>query len=196
MIESLFKEPPQSRPTPIEAMLSTNTVRTDYIPAVEGMDDEHRACGTAVIRKKALRYESDDFFEGMFDYCDGNQGVARYQSSSLPHSVKVLASNLENPLTNVHRLAGRRPLTSAEKKAVAAQKLEVEKGAKCTSTPAFIDSAVYLLEAVAPDGFTVRLSSYKTPGCAGHLATIYVLDILRKKDVIRTFQLSQSHGAL
>jgi hypothetical protein len=198
LLASLFSKPPQSRVSPIEATLSKTTLGPDYIPGVEGMDDEHRPCGTVAHKKTnpALRYQSEDFFEAVLDYCDPNEGVALYQSSAVPHSVKVLAFTLEVTLTNLRSVSGTRPMSSAEKREVTRQKQEMEKADQCTTKPAFLDSALRLLEANAGDGLTIRLSFYRTPGCSGHLATVYVLDVLRGKDVIRTFQTSQTQGVL
>jgi|SRR5688572_5443904 len=198
LLTPLSSHAPQSRPTPAEAMLSKTTISSDYIPAVEGLDDEHRACGSAQPRKKnaSLQYQSEDFFDAVFDYCDPNDGVALYRSSGLSYSVKVLAYTPEIALSNVRQVTGRRPVTSAEKQQIAKQKQEMARTGPCTTTPVFIDSAVRLLEAEAGNRISVRLSSYKTPGCSGHLATVYILDILRGQDVIRTFQTSHSHGPL
>jgi hypothetical protein len=159
LLTSLMNQSAQSRLTPVEAALSRTTIPPDYIPGVEGLDDEHRACGTAAPKK-------------------------------------VVAFPPEFALTSVRTVTGRRPVASAEKQEIAKQKQEMERTGPCTTTPVFIDSAVRLLEANAGDGLTVRLSSYKNPGCFGHLATIYILDILHGKDLIRTFQASQSHGPL
>jgi hypothetical protein len=59
-----------------------------------------------------------------------------------------------------------------------------------------VDSAARLVEATIGRGMTLRLSSYKTPGCGGHLTTIYILDILRGQEVVQTFKTSQNHGPL
>jgi len=42
----------------------------------------------------------------------------------------------------------------------------------------------------------LRLSSYKNPGCAGHLSTIYLIDILRGNTVLTSLQLVQNQGVL
>lgn len=187
-----------SRTNRVEATLSRMTIPPDYIPGVEGLDDDHRACGTTGPRKKnpEYQYQSDDFFDAAFDYCDPNDGVALYRSSGSSQSSKVLAFTPEIALTDIRMVTGPRLVTAAEKKEITKQKEEMKRTGPCTTTPAFIDSAVRLMEAAAGDRLTVRLSSYKTPGCSGHLATIYVLDVLRGKDLIRTFQISQSHGPL
>ena len=87
-------------------------------------------------------------------------------------------------------------MTPAEEQEISRQKSELQKEGECSTTPAFADSAVRLVEAATASGFTLRLSAYKTPGCAGHLATIYILYVLRGQDLIQTFQTSQNHGPL
>jgi hypothetical protein len=198
LLMALMNQSAQSRLTPVEAALSRTTIPPDYIPGVEGLDDEHRACGTAAPKKKdpSVQYQSEDFFDAAFDHCGPNDGVAMYRSSASPYSVKVVAFPPEFALTSGRTVTGRRPVTSAEKQEIAKQKQEMERTGPCTTTPVFVDSAVRLMEANAGDGLTVRLSSYKNPGCFGHLATIYILDILHGKDLIRTFKTSQSHGPL
>jgi hypothetical protein len=41
-----------------------------------------------------------------------------------------------------------------------------------------------------------RLSSYINPGCTGHLARIYILDLLQNGDLVRTLEIFQYKGAL
>jgi len=59
-----------------------------------------------------------------------------------------------------------------------------------------MDSATRLFQANFDNRFSVRLSAYKTPGCTGHLSTIYLLDVLRGQELLRTFPVSQNHGTL
>ena len=186
------------RTPPTEAALASATVNFDYIPRLEGMDRDHLACGPGAPRKKnaIFRYLSEDFFDAVFDYCDDNDDVSLYRSSPLSYSVKVLAFSSEVDLINTRLVSGPRPVTPAEEQEISRQKIELRKGGECSTTPAFADSAVRLLEAATASGFTLRLSAYKTPGCAGHLATIYILDVLRGQDLIQTFQTSQNHGPL
>jgi hypothetical protein len=183
---------------PTQATIISPTVRFDYIPRVEGMDDQHLTCGPTEPRKRnpAFRYLSEDFFDAIFDYCDGNDDVALYRSSPLPYSVKVLAFTSEADLIDARLVSGSRPVTPAEEQEIARQRRDLQNEGECTTTPAFVDSSQRVLEAETGRGLTLRLSSYKTPGCAGHLATIYVLDVLQGQDVIQTFQISQSHGPL
>ena len=183
---------------PTQATLTSATVRFDYIPRLEGMDDDHLTCGPSVPRKKnvAFRYLSEDFFDAAFDYCDDNDDVSLYRSSPLPYSVKVLAFAAETDLIDTRLVSSARPVTPAEEDDIVRQKRDLQREGECTTTPAFVDSAKRLVEGATAGGLTLRLSSYKTPGCGGHLSTIYILDVLRKEDLLRSFQISQSHGPL
>ena len=194
----LSGDPAVLKAPPSEATLASRTVKFDYIPRLEGMDDQHVTCGPAEPRKKnsAFRYLTEDFFDAIFDYCDGNDDVALYRSSPLSYSVKVLAFTSEPDLIDTRLVSGVRPVTPAEELDIARQKSDLKKEGECPTTPAFVDSAERLVEAATGRGLTLRLSSYKTPGCAGHLTTIYILDVLRGQEVVQTFQISQSHSPL
>jgi hypothetical protein len=186
------------RTPPTAATLASPTVKFDYIPRLEGMDNQHLTCGPTEPRKKnpAFRYLTEDFFDATVDYCDGNDDVALYRSSSLSYSVKVLAFTSETDLIDTRLVSGARPVTPAEELEIGRQRSNLQKEGECATTPAFVDSAERLVEAATGRGLILRLSSYKTPGCAGHLTTIYILDVLRGQEVVQTFQISQSHGPL
>jgi hypothetical protein len=174
-------------------------VQPAYIPAIEAMDDQHDACGSLQPRKLdiALEYLSDEFFDSMIDHCETNEDVAVYRGAPSAFSYMVLGFPVGTPLTNIRIVEGPRPMSPAEEQQVAGQKAETAKIAtECTTEPAYLDSAARLLETGIGDGRTLRLSSYKTPGCAGHLATIYIVDIMRGARVLTTFQLIQNQGLL
>jgi hypothetical protein len=194
----LSRESAALKTPPTEATLASPTVKFDYIPRLEGMDDEHLTCGPAEPRKKnsAFRYLTEDFFDASFDYCDGNDDVALYRSSPVPYSVKVLAFTSEAGLIDTRLVSGVRPVTPTEEQEIARQKRDLQKEGECTTTPAFLDSAQRVVEAATEKGLSLRLSSYRTPGCAGHLTTIYILDVLRGQELVQTFQISHSHGPL
>jgi len=179
-----------------EAELVSSEVRPSYIPGIEGMDIQHAPCG-AEFREKhdsTIVYLSEDFFNASFDYCDPNKGVAMYRATPVPFSVRVLAFPTEIRIVEPRSLTGTRTATKEELAEVARQKAEPAQG--CTTTRTFMDSATRLFQANFDNRFSVRLSSYKSPGCTGHLSTIYLLDVLRGQEVLRTFPVSQSHGPL
>jgi hypothetical protein len=70
-----------------------------------------------------------------------------------------------------------RPLTAAERVEIERERKPVRNNAECTTEPKFLDSARVMLTAVAKPNATIRLSRFETPGCAGHLVAIYVLDV-------------------
>src|SRR5262245_12889383 len=170
-----------------------------YIPAIEGMDDQHDPCGPLPAKALDLSFEylSDEFFNGMIDYCETNEDVATYHSEPSQFSYTVLAFSSDVVFDNVRLVEGPRPMTDAERQRAEEEKRQTEKIAKdCTTVPTYIDSAALFLEAGLANGITLRLSSYKNPGCAGHLATIYLIDLIRGNTVLTTFQLVQNQGVL
>ena len=182
----------------VQATLSQAVATSGYIPAVEGMDDEHSPCGSGDIKKKekGFQYLSDDLFQSMFDYCDSANRVRIYRGTASRNSVMVLGF-ASVQLTDVRAASGQRPLTAKERDEVRAQKARLARVTDCTTTPAFLDSAKRMLEAtVVGRGLKVRLSSYETPGCLGHLVTIYLLDILRGDDVVQTLVMYRNRGVL
>jgi hypothetical protein len=177
----------------------SETMQPAYIPAIEGMDDQHDACGPLPTRALDLSFEylSDEFFDGMIDYCETNEDVAVYHTSPSQFSFTVLAFGPEVASDDVRLVEGPRPMTAAEEQRTAAEKQQGEKIAgACTTVPAYVDSAARYLEAGLGNGVALRLSAYKNPGCTGHLSTIYLIDILRSNNVLTTFQLIQNHGVL
>jgi hypothetical protein len=182
-----------------KAALVSETMPPAYIPAVEGMDDQHDPCGSLATKSLDLSFEylSDEFFDGMIDYCETNEEVAIYRISPSQFSYTVLGFNSDIALDNVRVVEGPRPMSAAEEQQAAEVKRQTEKVvADCTTVPAYIDSAARFLEVGIGNGLTLRLSSYKNPGCAGHLSTIYLIDIIRANAVITTFHFVQNHGVL
>lgn len=90
-----------------------------------------------------------------------------------------------------------RPLTAAERKQVSADRNAIPKDLECTTVPRFLDDAKVILTAnVANTKLSLRLSKYSTPGCAGHLADIYVLDVLAPGEEPRRFEFRHYQGVL
>jgi hypothetical protein len=184
---------------PSKSPLFSERMQPAYIPAIEGMDDQHDPCGPIPAKALDLSFEylSDEFFNGMIDYCETNEDVAVYHTEPSQFSYTVLAFNSDVVFDNVRGVEGTRPMTDAERQRTEEEKRQTEKIAKdCTTVPTYIDSAALFLEAGLANGITLRLSSYKNPGCAGHLATIYLIDLIRGNTVLTTFQLVQNQGVL
>lgn len=90
-----------------------------------------------------------------------------------------------------------RPVSSRERSEIAAQKRKLPKNVTCTTVPQWLDTAKILLTArVANSNTTIRLSSYDNPGCAGHLSTIYVLDVMTAGREPRRFEFRHYQGIL
>lgn len=91
-----------------------------------------------------------------------------------------------------------RPLTARERAAVDAEKKSAPADAsQCTTVPQYLDSAMVWLTARLADSQTrIRLSHYATPGCAGHLSDIYVLDVIVPGDEPRRFEFHHYQGVL
>jgi hypothetical protein len=189
---------PARASTPIqsfEAEFVSAKVGPSYIPGVEGMEIQHAPCGPAEFRKKhdpSIVYLSEDFFNASFDHCDPNEGVAVYRTNPVPFSVKVMAFPEGIRIVEPRLLTGTRPLSRVEQAEVARQKAEPARG--CTTARAFMDAATRVFQGNLDSRFSVRLSAYKTPGCTGSLSTVYLLDVFRGQELLRTFQASQNHG--
>ena len=90
-----------------------------------------------------------------------------------------------------------RPMTEAERKAVATEKAAAPPERECSTVPQYLDAASMLLTArVAFSKLIIRLSHYATPGCAGHLADIYVLDVIAPDEELRRFEFRHYQGVL
>ena len=90
-----------------------------------------------------------------------------------------------------------RPVSSRERDEIAAEKRKLPRDVKCTTVPRWIDAAKILLTAgIASSKTTIRLSSYETPGCLGHLATIYILDVITPGREPRRFEFRHQQGVL
>ncbi len=180
-----------------------DVVKSIYIPGVEGMDESHEPCGLGEINHEDPAHEliSGDFFRTFSDHCESNDGVAVYRTTGSNYSVMVIgvagSVSLVSHKVIVDKLL--RPLTPSEKDEIDRQKAESAKTGQreCSSNPSYLDAAFQIFEASIRQGnLTLRVSTYDNPGCAGHLATIYVLDVLRSGEVLKKFEFSQYQGPL
>jgi hypothetical protein len=195
---------PSVRRGTLDRVLASRTendiVKSMYIPAVEGMDDSHAPCGLGQVSSPNPAHEliSGDFFRAIFDHCEPNDGVAVYRTTRSNYSALTIgvADNISLLGHKVILDKRPRPLTLSEKQEVDRQKAEAAMK-DCSTNPAYLDKAVQLFEATLKEGnLTLRVSTYETPGCAGHVTSIYVLDVLRAGELVKTFELSQYQGAL
>lgn len=148
--------------------------------------------------------ESDTFEDDIFATIDraaiSDRNLARYRAPApSDRSVSFFAWDDRLALVDVsHRSRGQaRPLTAAERKKVAADRSTVPKDSECTTVPHFLDDAKIILTAnVASTKLSIRLSKYSNPGCAGHLADIYVLDVMEPGRDPRRFEFLHYQGLL
>lgn len=168
-----------------------------HIPALEGMT-EHEGCTKALHkpRNPAYVYAGEDFFEQMADSCASNEGIGVFEGTPGKSSLMVAAWGPEAGLFDVQALKGKpRPLTRVERAEIEKQKAALA-GEDCTTNPAYLDSAKAFLSAKTAGGFSILLSRYTNPGCGGHLAEIYILDVLKGGAPVKTFEMIRPKGLL
>ncbi len=180
-----------------------NVYQTTYIPSLESMDDEHNACDERPRKPKNSHYLylGEDFFNQVLDNCNAAEGTSIYKAEQNTgvFSYAVVAFDKEIPLSEFRIWKDkRRPLTRAEAASVATEKREFRKtGSDCYTNPSFLDDAVMLMTAkVTGTDISIRLSKYQNPGCEGHLATYYVLDVLKAGALVKTYELTQYVGLI
>lgn len=148
--------------------------------------------------------EADTFEDDVFATIDRmaivDRNLARYRSSA-PSDKSVSFFGWDDRLDLVdvsHRSRGQaRPVSEAERKQVAADRSTLPKETECTTVPQFLNDAKIILTAiVANTRLSIRLSKYSTPGCAGHLADIYVLDVIEPGRDPRRFEFRHYQGLL
>lgn len=130
-----------------------------------------------------------------------DRNLARYRmEQGVMSSVALFGWNTGLPLTDISYIdKGRpRPTTARERLAIDAdKKSSPNKESDCTTVPQFLDAATVLLTAkLSNSNVTIRLSHYVTPGCAGHLSQIYVLDVLAPGQEPRRFEFRHYHGLI
>jgi hypothetical protein len=172
-----------------------------YIPALESMDDAHEGCTKELYKPRNHRFEylSDDFFDSAAFNCNPNEGIAVYESRDLAiYSFSVIAFDSQLPLADIRLARRERPLTSEESAVVAKDKLaSTTRESECTTVSRYLDSAKTDLSAkVQRSDISIRISDYETPGCGGHLTTVFLLDIIKSGVVLKTYRLAQYKGAI
>lgn len=179
-----------------------NVVKTTYIPGLELMDDGHLSCDGKPVQPKNRRYQylGEDFFNQVLDNCNTTEGVPVYKTSETGiYSYAVLAFDKAVELTEIELPSGKkRPMTLREAAQVA--KMKTEDGreeSECTTNPSYIDAATILLTAkVKGTDLSIRVSTYATPGCEGHMANVYILDVLKENALVKTFEMTQYVGLI
>lgn len=129
-----------------------------------------------------------------------DRNLARYRADGRAEPVALFGWDARLPVTDISfRDTGQlRPATARERDEIAADKKSaVPKDFDCTTVPQFLDSAKVMLTAkISGSNVTIRLSHYMTPGCAGHLSEIYVLDVLEPGQQLRRFEFRHYQGVI
>jgi hypothetical protein len=130
-----------------------------------------------------------------------DRNLARYRSTDLQNTaMSIFAWDERLGLTDISfRDSGQlRPTTAPERAAIVAdRKQPVPQDFECTTVPQFLDAATVILTAtIAASNVAIRLSEYATPGCAGHLSEIYVLDVIVPGQEPRRFEFRHYQGVL
>ncbi|MBM4253439.1 MAG: hypothetical protein FJ146_15830 [Deltaproteobacteria bacterium] len=152
-------------------------------------------------RVKKFRSADSDYFDCVDqDACNTNVSVVRYEIAKPPNNVayQVLAVAADLPIERLEYISGdaKRP---ASKVAVSGDlKSSKEPDPKdCTTEPQSLADAKVILTAKFKDRKeSLRLSKYVNPGCYGHLAQIYVLDVLDGSKVTGTYVAERWMGSI
>ena len=143
----------------------------------------------------------DDLFSTIDSMMVTDPNVALYRSSAKvakPLAVFGWDEGLSITAVSFRSSGARRPVTDAERIEIAEQKkTSTPKDFECTTEPQFLDAATVILTArVGKTKTAIRLSTYATPGCAGHLSEVYVLDVLEPGRDPRRFEFRHYVGVL
>ncbi len=184
--------------------IGPNEIRLEsaYIPSLESMSDSHEGCTKELYRPRDSQYQylGGDFFYSVLFHCEPNEGVAIYKSSELSNvSFTVMAFNTDLELSEVEQLGGKpRPLTADESAMVRQQELEYESyKSECTTTPKFLNAATSHISAnVKGSDLSILISRYETSGCGGHLANVFIPDVVKSGVLLAKYELVQYEGAV
>jgi hypothetical protein len=194
----------EPRPWPARIRLwplrqATNaTLAADFFrTVVQDSEEHHQFPG----READADSQGSDLFSTIDRMDVSDRNLARYRASTpIPMTLSILAWDDRLRLTDIEVFVQGpgRPLTARERDMIAAeQKSAPKNAADCTTVPAYLDSASQLLTARLADSQTrIRLSHYMTPGCAGHLSDIYVLDVIVTGEEPRRYEFRHYRGLL
>ncbi len=179
------------------------TVKIDWIPGREGFNEEQsKECGLPYKEIKSRRYADDlDFFYVLSGSCpvltDGPPIVLySFQKAPKNAAYKVLAADSKLGLGNIKYAAPgtKRPLSAKEKNLGAPATKSME---DCTTNPRTLaDAQVLLLAKLKNIGHTVRISTYVDPGCYGHMAVHYILDVGTGENFTQKYSITLTVGTL
>ena len=117
--------------------------------------------------------------------------------SDLSFSVFAFTSDLD--LSDIILLnAKRRPMTPEESVEVERQKAkDKESESEWTTIPTYLDSAICCLSAnVKGSNLSIRISQFETAGRLGHLAKVFILDVIKSGALLKKYKLVQYKGSI
>jgi hypothetical protein len=151
-------------------------------------------------RENAGDASAPDLFSTVDRAALEDRNLARYRAEdSVESSVAVFGWDTGLPLADISfsENGQPRPTTASERRDIDADKKSLPKDFACTTVPQFLDSAKVILTAkVANSRLSIRLSRFITPGCAGHLSEIYLLDVIAPGQEPRRFEFRHYHGVI
>lgn len=159
-----------------------------YVPGIEGLDGRMDFCGRASQYRKNPNYKYihyPDYFDAWADHCYEFNTFARYRGTPNPeYAYTVLGFEQNIQLSNIRLFAAKtkRPLTQQEQQAVdkeveANREMEV-KGECYTDNQTLSDAQILMSARINETPLSLRLSWFDDPGCMGHMATYYIVDIV------------------
>jgi hypothetical protein len=193
----------EPRPWPKQIRLwplrqATNAVMTaDFFRTVTQDSEEHYQFPQ---RETDADSTEPDVFSTIDRMAVTDRNLARYRASPSVKPLSIVGWDDRLQLVDIEVFVhgSPRPLTARERVAVEADKKAGPKDpSQCTTVPQYLDAATLLLTArLADSQVRIRLSYYATPGCAGHLSEIYVLDVLVAGEEPRRYEFRHYQGVL
>lgn len=155
-------------------------------------------------RQFARREGGGEAGKDIFSTLDGtaiqDRNLARYRAGmkvTSPESVFGWDPKLSFGEISYSEYGLPRPVSDRERREIDVEKRKVPAGTKCTTVPRYIDSATQVLTAKLSRSLAnIRLSRYETPGCAGHLSEIYILDVIVPGQQPRRFEFTHAKGVM
>jgi hypothetical protein len=151
-------------------------------------------------RENAGDASAPDIFSTVDRAALEDRNLARYRAEdSVESSVAVFGWDAGLPLADISFSENGlpRPTTGSERHEIDVDRKSLPKAVACATVPQFLDSAKVILTAkVANSSLGIRLSRFITPGCAGHLSEIYLLDVMVPGQEPRRFEFRHYHGVI
>lgn len=181
-------------------------VLNEYPPGAEGLDEDadfnhNKMCGWKYPLSTEHRKAESDYFDTISDYCERDPELGLYKATfPINEARNIVATSgaivLGKP--DYSMKGNPRPITKAE--AIKVEKEKTKASAtedECETRQSFIDSAKQLSTfPVLNTHYTLRVSTYSDPGCAGHLMVIYIIDVIEKGNLKKSFSVLRYLGPI